>query len=235
MRLRFPMFVLAALLAGAALPADAGSAYDGHTREERIVGSAAFLWAHPDVKHRRIALAAYDEGKLAIAFRRFRQAARYADKPSQAMLAEMLWRGEGVPRDRAAAYAWMDLAAERSFKVMLAKREHYWNALTATERNDALRIGNALFADYGDHVAKRRLERKLRRARYERTGSNVGFVGRLDVTLNVENEPVKVTGRTYYDEMFWDPERYWAWADEEWRDPAGGVVDIGPLRTSPGE
>lgn len=198
-------------------------------REEQLMNSYAFLYAHPDVKFRKAGLAAYEAGLLSQAAKDFRRAARFADKPSQAMLAEMLWRGEGVPQDRPAAYAWMDLAAERGFKTMLVKREIYWNALTASERKIALDVGAELYAEFGDEIAKERLERKLRRATYERTGSNVGFVGNLDVTLNVDNEPVKVDGASYYERRWWQPELYWALQDAEWQESRGGLVEIGPL------
>ena len=225
MRPSTPALALAAALCGAPVSA-APTGFQLH-REEQMLNSYAFLYAHPDIKHRKAGLAAYQAAKD------FRRAARFADKPSQAMLAEMLWRGEGVAQDRAAAYAWMDLAAERGFRQLLAKRETYWAALDAAEREAALRIGEKLYAEFGDHVAKERLERKLRRATYERTGSNVGYVGNLSVTLNVDNEPVKLVGASYYERRWWQPERYWALQDAEWQDSRGGVVEIGPL-TAPG-
>ncbi len=53
---------------------------------------------HNDVHHRRVAL--------------------------QALMAEMLWQGShDPPQDRAAAYAWMDLAAERGYPELLRQRE----------------------------------------------------------------------------------------------------------------
>ena len=199
-------------------------------REEQMLNSHAFLHAHPDLKHRRAALAAYDAGDHAQAAKDFRRAARFADKPSQAMLAEMLWRGEGLPRDRAAAWAWMDLAAERGFAFMRAKRESYWTAMDAAERERAQALGKALQAEFGDAAAKPRLEWKLRRAKYERTGSNAGFVGPLTVTLNVDNEPVRVQGAAYYEARYWEPEKYWKLQDAEWQRPRRGRVDVGPLR-----
>ncbi len=222
--------LLLVLLAG--LAASAGAlAYVSFTAEENMVNSYAFLYAHPDIKFRRKGLEAYDAGEHALAYKHFRTAARYADKPSQAMVAAMLWHGEGVTQDRAAAYAWMDLAAERSFAAMLAKREKYWEAMGESERSAALAIGKDLYAEFGDEVAKGRLERKLRLAKYERTGSRVGFVGNLTVGLNVEGERMNFKGHQYYNSMFWEPKEYWAWQDSEWKDAPGGVVDIGPLRT----
>jgi TPR repeat protein len=52
----------------------------------------------------------------------FRRASFFADQPSQGMVAEMYWNGDGVPCDRALAYARMDLAAERGYASFLGLR-----------------------------------------------------------------------------------------------------------------
>jgi len=199
----------------------------GLTPEQEIQRSAPFLHAHPDLRHRRAGLEAWERGDAALAFRKFLRAARFGDKPSQAMLAEMHWRGEGTPRDRAAAYAWMDLAAERRQRIFVLKREQYWHALTPGERGAALEIGRRIYAAYGDDVAQPRLERKLRQAKHERTGSLVGFVGPLTILLNVDGTRVRVRGEDYYRDEYWEPERYWRWSDAEFE--ARGSVDVGPL------
>ncbi len=62
---------------------------------------------------------------------KFLRAARYADKPSQAMIAQMLWNGDGVPVDRVMAYVWADLAAERGYPAFIATREKFWSELNA--------------------------------------------------------------------------------------------------------
>src|SRR3546814_6828921 len=80
----------------------------------------------------------------------FLRAARYADKPSQAMVAEMHWRGLGVPQDRELGYAWMDLAAERMYPNFVIKRERYWQLLDADQRSNAIERGQQLLAEYGD-------------------------------------------------------------------------------------
>src|SRR5687768_7671599 len=98
-----------------------------------ILSSHSFLDAHPDIKFRNRGFAAQERGDLAAAHEAFERAARFADKPSQAVIAEMLWKGEGVAQDRAKAYAWMDLAAERGYRAMLVQREEYWKALTPAE------------------------------------------------------------------------------------------------------
>jgi hypothetical protein len=79
---------------------------------------------HNDVYHRRVALQALAEGRGQRAVRNLRRAAYYADKPVQALMAEILWQGSHEqPQDRAAACAWMDLAAERGYPELLRQRE----------------------------------------------------------------------------------------------------------------
>src|SRR3546814_3071942 len=65
-----------------------------------------FLSSHPDMRWRREGLYSYNQEEYDIAMDQFLRAARYADKPSQAMIAEMYWKGIGVPRDRELGYAW---------------------------------------------------------------------------------------------------------------------------------
>src|SRR5690606_35047968 len=114
---------------------------------------AGFLSSHPDLRHRMRGLKEFKDGNLEDAFRFFQRAAFYADKPSQGMVAEMLWSGQGVPQDRALAYAWMDLAAERGYATFLGARERYWNALDESERERAISEGQAVYAKYGDAAA----------------------------------------------------------------------------------
>ena len=84
-----------------------------------------FKKAHPDLLHRLAGQVHFEDGRFVEAVKEFTQAARFGDKLSQAMLAEMYWQGQGVSQDRASAYAWMDLAAERGFVAFVAKRERF--------------------------------------------------------------------------------------------------------------
>lgn len=222
----------ALLLAGAALLSTGAIAQEENPPDPLVMGSEGFMNAHPDLKWRQIGLKAYEEGDLPKAFESFRKAARYADKPSQGMIAEMLWRGEGVAQDRASAYAWMDLAAERHFRPMLIQREIYWDALNEAERANALEVGKSLYAEYGDVVAKPRTERKLRFARRNGTGSRTGYTGNLLISIPTPGGPMTIDGSTYYHPDYWEPERYWTWQEKGWKNPPRGVVDIGPLSST---
>src|SRR3546814_17375883 len=68
---------------------------------------------------------------------------------SQGMVAEMLWNGDGVERDRALADAWMDLAAERGYAGFHGLRERYWSALDEAGRARALEAGQEVYAHSG--------------------------------------------------------------------------------------
>ena len=205
-------------------------AQDDPTVDPAILNSSGFLAAHPDINNRQLGLLAYERGDFVEAFKRFKRAARFADKPSQGMVGEMLWRGEGVEVDRASAYAWMDVAAERAFVVLLVKREQYWSELSADERDRALEIGKTLYAEYADSVAKNRLEAILRRGKSKLTGSRTGFVGSLQIQLVTPNGLETVDASNYYDDKFWKPDAYWAWQDKAWKERPKGIVDIGPIQ-----
>lgn len=209
--------------------------------DPQIVSGQAFLNAHPDIRWRRAGEAAYGRQRYGEAFGYFRDAARYADKTSQAMVAEMLWKGEGVSQDKPLAYAWMDLAAERGYAGLIAMRERYWAELGEAERKRAVDAGQSVYAEFGDKAAKPRMERELVRARQQVTGSRIGHIGALAMPGSIDqhgasNSPIDVAsfghvtdGSRYYDARYWDPKQYWQWQDRQWRQ-AVGHVDVGPLQ-----
>lgn len=141
----------AALLGLLALPA-AGSGPPPRTDayEAIVLQSHEFLVYHPDLRFRGLGMQARERGRHEEARIDFRNAARYGDKLSQAALADMLWNGQGGPADRALGYAWMDLAAERGTEWLVVQRERFWEALSADERERAVREGRALYAEFGD-------------------------------------------------------------------------------------
>lgn len=230
--------LLLAMLAFMAFPVVAAGVPEGNAsassaKEKQIIGSDAFLDHHPDIKYRLLGLQAYEQGRFKLAWSHFRHSARYADKPSQSMLAEMLWKGEGVAMDRALAYAWMDIAAERGYPAMVGFRERYWAQLDAAQRQEAVARGQSVLGEFGDAVAKPRLEKLLERQRRRLTGSRVGFVGALQVHIPGPGGMTVVSGDDYYADHFWKPEQYWRWQDLEWRKPGQGKVEVGPLEQAP--
>lgn len=202
-------------------------------QDKEILSSQTFINQHPDLMHRLRGLEAYQKQRYSEAFTHFKRAAKFADKPSQGMVAEMLWKGEGVAMNRPLAYAWMELAAERLYPTMLAHREKYWETMNEAERAQALAQGQPVYDVYGDDVAKKRLSVVLRRAKNNITGSRVGFVGFLKICLDGLACLQSVDGSEYYQDKFWKPEQYFKWQDEAWKNPPSGKVDIGPLEVNP--
>jgi TPR repeat protein len=235
MELLTSVVLAAALAAGPATPAaespdtvvaptDAISAGD---LDERVRLVANF----PNELYRLYGSEAAGKGQWHDALRNFTKAAHYADKYSQHRISLMYWHGAGVARDPALAYAWADLAAERAYPGFLVLREKIWMSLSPAEKDRALSEGEALYAKYGDKVAKRRLAAAILRQNTQITGSRTGQItskvqvrsppaGAADLWDNASYEM-----NSMYASWRLDPERYWAVEDAIWKD---GAVEIGP-------
>ena len=189
---------------------------------------------HPNEIGRLNALEAYALGRDSHARAEFERAARYADKYSMARLALMHWYGEGGNADPVMAYVWADLAAERGYEGMLAIREEIWGKLTPQQQAQALEQGTRYYAEYGDDVAKKRLERAFRHAKKKTTGSRTGYVGFLSVMIpdgsgvNLGSSLGSNRGiGQFYADYRWDPVRYWQVEDAFF---GKGEVEVGPLQ-----
>lgn len=218
--------ILAALLFGLALAAPAVTATGGAGTPlpvpQPVLDSPAFLDHHPDIRHQLNGLFQLRQGRHPAALESFQRGARYADKLSQAMVARMYWQGLAGRTDRATAYAWMDLAAERGYVPLLAEREAMWAALDAQEQARAIEVGRGLYDEYGDAVAKPRMEQALRAGlRRSVTGSRTGWTAGVsqlqpnaDGFLDLKRGGA---GRIdLLDPRWWDPARYWQLQDERW-------------------
>ncbi|MFC3550745.1 hypothetical protein ACFOLC_06900 [Lysobacter cavernae] len=195
-----------------------------------------FAATHPNELWRLYGADSARKGDWQDALRHFRHAARYADKYSQHRISLMYWHGVGVERDPVQAYVWADLAAERMYPQFLLLREKMWQALDEGQRQRALRDGVALYAQYGDDVAKPRFAQAMSRARTQVTGSRTGFVGNLAVTtpgpggeLFGGNGSLDLAGM--HAQERYDPERYWKVEDALRGD---GNVDVGPAEVIDG-
>jgi len=204
--------------------------------EDPMLMAAGFLQQHPDLVYRKYGMEALKRKHYAKAMDHFRKAGYYADKPSQAMLAELLWNGTGVAKDRAAAYAWMDLAAERGYRVFVLPREKYWLDMNEAERKRALEVGEALYATYGDERAKPRLMLALRWEKKKAVGSRLGGFAGASVQVSTPGSDEgdsgsSVDGSKFYDPQFWDPEKYWDYTDRLWRNIGRqGRVTVGEVK-----
>jgi len=224
--------LLAMLLAGGVV--HAAPPYEESSPDSEIL-TAGFLYHHPDLKHRLLGLEAYEAGKHAEALAEFKRSSKWADKASQAMVAEMLWKGEGTEPDPVTAYVWMDLAAERGYRGFIAKREQYWAALDEAQRARAVETGQAVYAEFGDDVAKERLARRIEQGRRTITGSRTGMVGNLKIMVPGPGGWTSIDGSTYYKDQYWRPQEYFDWQDRIWSAPPVGTVEIGPIAGAEGE
>ncbi|MDG2525415.1 hypothetical protein P6166_08625 [Stenotrophomonas sp. HITSZ_GD] len=233
--MRFPLILAAAAVAAAlaALPAHAADDIPGIAPGDYdVVMSKSFMNAHPDMLYRLRGLGALQRSEARQAESYFRHAARYADKLSQAFLAQMLWEGRGIPQDRALAYAWMDLAAERGSPMLIAERERYWAALDEAQRTRAVAEGKALYAKYADKVTQPRLETAMRRSRTQEVlGSHTGsVVSQIDLCVGdwrMKNYQLvcdkRVTADHFYQPRFWKPADYWKWQEQQIGAPKGEI------------
>ncbi len=199
--------------------------------DDPLMIAGGFLNAHPDLQYRMYGLEAYKRGQHDKALAYFRRAAFFGDKPSQGMVAEMYWNGQGHPQDRVQAYIWMDLAAERGYTGFLGLRERYWAGLDEDERARAIELGQEVYARFGDAAAKPRMASTLRRAAKRMTGSRTGRgIGNLQVIVpGPGGSEMILDGSKFYDERFWDPDKYQAWQDSVWAKPRIGRVAVGEL------
>lgn len=222
-----------------------------------IIQSSVFAQAHPDLRFRLSAISHIDAGRHASAWDDLHRAARFGDKASQALIAESYWLGSlGQPQDRSLAYAWMDLAAERGYPLLVAKREAYWQGLDASQQARAIERGQQIYAEFGDAAALPRLAQRLAHGKRQQTGSRVGASTGTDVYLadnskmviNFQNRirgksvrPLPPTGGKKVDlwnDKFWKLDDYMAWKavelDAALSGRAGGVVDVLPIQAEAG-
>ena len=177
---------------------------------DRAEGLAA---GHPNELWRVRALRALKLGQVTRAVDDFRKAARYGDKFSQHALSLLHWHGAGVARDRALAYAWSDLAAERGYPDLLRVREKMWSELAPDERERVADVGADLYATYGDAVARPRLHWEMRKAQAMATGSRLGFEkDRIQFTQSRGD----VAPRDFHARERWVPREYWRAEDRTW-------------------
>lgn len=199
---------------------------------------------HVDQYFRRKGFEAYREGRVEGARRYFEYAAKFGDKTSQLALAMMYRNGEGVPRDYAMAYAWLDVAAQRGYPAFLARREQVWNELDEAQRARAVDLTTALYATYGDAVAKPRFAKHIRRYLRRSVWSHPSLhTGRLIVVDNYCGDAAGFRAppgagcrrdNDYFVPERFDPDAYWAAQDRLWLPQ--GRVEVGaivPTRARP--
>ena len=232
-----PIAMAALLVLATAAPvfADNNATPPADPTEDQLMITAGFLNGHPDLRFRLLGLEKHKAGDREKAFQYFQYASFYGDKPSQGMVAEMLWTGVGTAQDRPLAYAWMDLAAERGYEGFAGLRERYWTELSESERTKAISLGQDIYARYGDAAALPRIATKLRRERRALTGSRTGFAGNVKIIVPTATGTTQIDGTKFYDDRYWDPAQYQAWQDSVWMKPRIATVNVGSAQQIPAD
>lgn len=192
--------------------------------DTRVLTTEGFMYFHPDLRWRTEGLRYYENDEFDLAIKAFRRAASFGDKISQAMIAEMYWKGQGVAVDRPLSYVWMDLAAERKNPYFIGLRERYWMQLDEIEKKRALDVGLPIFDAYQDSATLPRLERRLSQGRRQITGSHLGFRGNVKIYIKDIGE---VSVDDYYQDKYWVPKQYLEWQADLLLKSQRGRVEVG--------
>lgn len=215
---------------------------DQDMRETLRAMSDASTWGHPDQFGQYAGMQRYAKGNYTDALKYFRIGARYADKLSQLSIGLMYLNGNGVPKDPVLAYAWVAVAAERGYPQFVATRDRIWASLTPAQQARAKTAQGEVAAEYGDGVAKPRMDRELAYWRTQMTGSHIGFnsgVQHLDKGMlsggvpnadcarrTLGRTPIAGCGGDVYATWRWDPKTYYQMLDAHW----SGTVSVGALQ-----
>ena len=238
------LWVRAALAAAMIVAATAVSASNGddplndpYIQKTLRAMHDASTWYHPDLFGQYAGVRRYAHHEYQDALKYFEVGAYYADKFSQLSIGLMHLNGEGVPKDAATAYAWLDLAAERNYPDFVATRDQVKAGLTPAQLEQAQALRATLGAKYGDAVAKPRMVLQLRLGVMQMTGSHTGFdygVSHAATregcgnTTTIDGVAVPVAGcagSDIYAKSRWEPEQYFASRDAQWK----ATVSVGKL------
>jgi len=160
---------------------------------------------HPDIYGEYTGMRYYAHRRFQGAMKAFEIGAYYADKVSQLSIGLMYLNGEGVAKDPVEAYAWLSIAAERDYPDFIATRDRVKTTLSDAQLLQAETIRARLAERYGDDVAKPRMAVQLRQG-----------------TLQPHRD---------YSYAPWEPQRYFARRDAEWK--GKGTVKVGPIDSPP--
>jgi TPR repeat protein len=120
--------------------------------------------AYQDLLHG--ASSAYDKKDYARAFELNQRGACAGDKTSQAILGRMYILGQGVPRDDAAGYGWIRLAADFSFADFTSLARKLEAAMTPAQRSAGDAKVEALRRNYGPAATNMSCHGESRRGVY---------------------------------------------------------------------
>jgi len=210
-------------------------------------------WFHPDLFGEYTGMRRYAHHQYQAALKYFEIGAFYADKVSQLSLGLMYMNGEGTPKDPVAAYAWLDLAAERDYPDFIATRDTLKARLTPEQLARAMVMREKLAEKYGDGVAKHRLVVQMRQGLMQGVpgaegASRTGFTYGASWLKNDPNcghtpvgggkeQPLVGCGRSVFANVLWDPDLYFASRDREYqaRVSVGAVQQLGKAVDKPAQ
>jgi hypothetical protein len=189
----------------------------------------ASTWYHPDLFGEFAGMRYYAHHQFKDALKYFEIGAFYADKLSQLSIGLMHMNGEGTKKDPIAAYAWLDLAAERDYPDFIATRDRLKATLSSEQLAHATELRKTLGERYADAVAKPRLAVQLRQGQMQLTGSRTGYdsgVSQLNTATScgptvvvggAEVPQAGCGGSSFNAKERWDPDLYFASRDHEYR------------------
>lgn len=195
--------------------------------EASFIGSPFTIAEHtPGYRLNAEGQRAWDRGWYFEARHKFRLAAWYGDKLAQYNLGVMYYRGDGVERDAARAWAWFALAAERDYPDFVEIWQTAWHELDEDNQVRAQRILAELEPRYSDRVAIDRTARKMERDHRKMTGSRTGFVGTLRI---LDGSGRSRDGEEFYRAEKWDFRQIVEAETRIFRALARGTVTLGDL------
>ncbi len=225
------------LLSGLAVHAEDDPLTDPTVQKTLRAMKDASTWYHPDQFGQFAGMRHYAHHEYKDALKYFEVGAFYADKMSQLSIGLMHLNGEGTGKDPIAAYAWLDLAAERDYPDFVATRDRVKSELTADQMQKAAALRAELAQKYADAVAKPRMAKQLKLGQMQLTGSRTGFdYGVSQLSTKPDCAPSVVVGgqetpsagcgfSTTNTKARWDPDQYFASRDAEYK----ATVSVGAV------
>jgi hypothetical protein len=213
------------------LVASVAHAHDDSMKNPRVQAALRAMentstWYHDDLFGEIAGFKNYARHRYTDALRYFDLGAYYADKPAQLSIGLMYLKGEGVARDDAAAYAWIDLSAERGYPAYVATRDRVRATLTLEQLLQSVQIRKKLAARYGDEVAKPRIANELRTGLSMMTGSRAGFdngvkflpldaIDPVHASAASSGEVTTICAQGFWAAECWHPNLYFAMRDRQ--------------------
>lgn len=169
---------------------------------------------HPGMRAFYAADSYYRAERYEPALRYYLQASAWGHKASQFNVGAMYFNGHGVDKDRATAWAWFELAAEREYPQMVDVAGNTWAELGEEERRKALARLELLRSEYADEITLPRLKRSIDRRNRSATGSRLPGAGSSPV-LVISSQGWTLTADSLYGDRLVEVDGLIA-ADKAW-------------------